>query len=280
MNASPLGASDYDASVHSAATFLYSGNRPVTLVAAKKKSRKRGIWLIAAAIALLFVLVGVGVLYAFTSGFHNSVSVSLPTLPGSISKLGTSTPTASITITPAHTNFDQTYKIFAVTGVPNTSSHQVDARFLSSSATVQSSTIAATGKTNTVGVRATGQIIFDSFVSTAHTFYAGQIYGTANGLTAVLSETFTLAAFGGPSAYNAYISTAGTNGNIPAKSINTTCCGDGLGNYIDIYNSQFSGGVNPQSYTYLQQSDLNNAVAAANQIESAETTSARAAITG
>jgi hypothetical protein len=68
----------------------------------------------------------------------------------------------------------------------------------------------------------------------------------------------------------------GTSGNIPALAINGTCCASG--NYILVKNlSAFSGGQDPQNYTFLQQSDVDGV---ATPVEQQLTSSAQANLKG
>ena len=244
------------------------GTQPNPARGPQKKRKRRGIILIAAIIALLFVLVGGGVLYAM-AGIVRHPAKPKPPAPA----------TASVTITPIQTKLDKTYTIDAVTGTPSASKNQAQARYISASEGWQSKTIAATGHGTTPATSATGQITFNSYVGYPWTFQAGYTMQASNGVTAVLDQTLNIGAYGGPVAVSAYISTAGSSGNIQPYQINTSCCGDGNGGYIYIYNStSFSGGNNGSSYTYISQYDMGNASNAGSQLQAAETSKGQSAV--
>jgi hypothetical protein len=55
----------------------------------------------------------------------------------------------------------------------------------------------------------------------------------------------------------AHVEPAGTAGNLPAGAVNQYCCSEALD--ILAVSSAFTGGQDPQSFTYVQQSDIENA---------------------
>jgi len=245
------------------------GTHPNPARRPQKKRKRRGIILIAAIVALLFVLVAGSVLYAM-AGTARHPAKPKPPAPA----------TANVTITPIQTTLDKTYTIDAVTGTPSASKNQAQARYISASEGWQSKTIAATGHGTTPATRATGMVTFNSYVGYPWTFQAGYPIQASNGVTAVLDQTLNIGSYGGPVAVSAYISSAGSSGNIQPYQINTSCCGDGNGGYIYIYNSiSFSGGSDGSSYTYISQYDMGNASNAGSQLQASETSSGQSAVT-
>jgi serine/threonine protein kinase len=84
-------------------------------------------------------------------------------LPGTLDRLGNIVfgipPAAIVTITPARSDMRNTYTIYGVTGTPDVTRRQVQARLLTSSASPRSKTVQTTA-TRTAGTRATGRSHF------------------------------------------------------------------------------------------------------------------------
>jgi serine/threonine protein kinase len=240
------------------------GTQPNPARGAQKKRKRRGIVLIAATIALLLILVGGGVLYAMMGIIRRPPAKPKPPALA----------TALVTITPTRATVDKTYTIDAITGAPNAAKNQVQARYISASEGWQSKTIAATGQGTTPATKASGDVTFTDNNS-QYGFRVSQGYGlsTGNGLTAIVDQTFDI--YPGQShTVGATISTTGSNGNIPAYSIQF--------NYESLTatnTAPFSGGSNGSSYTYVSQTDMNNAGSAGSQIQAQEESSGQAAVT-
>jgi serine/threonine protein kinase len=215
---------------------------------------------IAAAIALLLVLLGGGILFAI-SGLDRAATSIFPTVL-----------IANISITPSHVNLDQTYAISAVTGTPGIAQQQVSARTLSYSTALQAHMFPTTGQGTKPATEAQGSITFKSNVYRPMNVSANTKIATHNGLIAYPDTSFILRPHATVT-QSAHISTPGPRGNIPEGSINDTCCAGRVTTYND---SAFTGGANVTTYTTVSQSDFNNAVAAVKQMQTAETSSAQA----
>jgi hypothetical protein len=175
----------------------------------------------------------------------------------------TSTPiiasAATVTITPTSQLEENTFTIEAVTGTPN--AQQVQARQLSAKTQTYSKTINATGQGMTAGTHATGTLDIQNFTGNSITLSAGTIYnnnacdiGACPPIHMVLDQTLTIPANSGNRTVRAHVQEAGTIGNITTNGFAYR------DNTLDIFNDvPFTGGTDPQPYTYVQQSDINNA---------------------
>jgi hypothetical protein len=231
---------------------------------AAKGNRGRN-WLIAAGLALLTLLLIFGTIAYAAPGMLSHFAV-----PGVAN-----TSTATVTITPATKTLKNTYVITAVTGKPNASQRQVQARILSTSLS-QSQTVKATGVKQTPGTRATGTLTFYNGSASPFTVAANTLFVTASGVQIVNDIPAANPPSFGTVTVPAHAVNVGTSGNIPALAINGTCCASG--NYIIVKNlTAFSGGQDPQNYTYLQQSDVD---AVAHSLEQRLMASAQANLKG
>ena len=236
----------------------------------QNKRKRRGMALIATIIALLFVLVGGGGLYAMTSITRPPARPKPPALA-----------TANVTITPVQTTLDKTYTIDAVTGTPGASKNQVQARYITASEGSQSKTIAATGSENTSATRATGTLYIQDISGSGESLGAGQGFLDASGKQSVLVISAVTISPGGSVTVEGESGNLGTNGNLSAYYFNYNyCLNSGCSVEIHLENtSALSGGQNASSYTYVSQADMNNAISAANQLQASETSSGQAAVT-
>ena len=182
---------------------------------------------------------------------------------------------AKVAITPMNTDLKNTYVISAVKGSPDVTKHQVAARLLSFITQPQTRTIQVTGLVNTPGTHATGILTLDNYSGSPVTVYAGTVYQNQpcgqTRIGMILNTTITAPASSNPGIGNtppgtasapAYVAQVGTIGNIPATNScvgfascvsNCGCCNQDaiLQNY-----SPFSGGQDPQHYTFVQQQDI------------------------
>jgi hypothetical protein len=226
-------------------------------------------WLIAAGLALLTLLLIFGTIAYAAPGMFSHFAI-----PGVAN-----TSTATVTITPATKTVKNTYVITAITGKPGASQRQVQARILSTSPS-QSQTVKATGVKQTPGARATGSLTFYNGSTSPFTVAANTLFVTGSGIQLVNNVAASIPAANPPSEGSvtvpAHAVNVGTSGNIPALAINATCCVSG--NYILVKNlSAFSGGQDPQNYTFLQQSDVD---AVATPLEQRLMSSAQANLKG
>jgi hypothetical protein len=228
-------------------------------------------WLIGAGLLLLTLLLVFGGIAYAAPGMLSHFSNIVPAGPLSS--------TATVTIVPATKTLKNTYVITAVTGKPDASQRQVQARILSANLS-QSQTVTATGRKQTPGARATGSLTFYNGSTSSFTVAAGTLFTARGGVQVVNDVAASIPAANPPNfgtvTVPAHAVNVGSAGNIPAYAISGTCCAPG--NYITVKNlSAFSGGQDPQNYTFLQQSDID---AVATPLQQRLTASAQANIKG
>ncbi len=178
----------------------------------------------------------------------------------------TSTPiiasAATVTITPTSQLEENTFTIEAVTGTPN--AQQVQARQLSAKTQTHSKTVNATGQGMTAGTHATGTLyIVNLSQNSSINIPAGTAYdnnacdaSSCPAIHMVVDQAVSLPPGGANRTIPGHVQEAGTIGNITSI---------GAFGYVDSGvlsvrpASAFSGGTDPQPYTYVQQSDINNA---------------------
>lgn len=169
---------------------------------------------------------------------------------------------ATVSIIPTSVRFVQSYHISAVVGHPDPSLHQVDARFISSTASPQSEMVHTTGIGRTAGVRAQGELTFYNGLNITQSVPARTLLTTANGIQVVTDVDALI-----PPANPPYLGSVtvpshalnvGKAGNIEANNINQICCSSD--NSITVKNlSPFNGGQDPQIYSFVRQSDIDGA---------------------
>lgn len=168
-------------------------------------------------------------------------------------------PSATVTITPDSQQVKHTYQMTAVLGIPDPAKDQVDARALYATSQTKTETVDATGKGNTPGQRAQGLLTFYNSTTVQQTIAAGTVIFDKNGIALVNENALTLPPFDPAQGIvgrsdSAHTINIGTNQNIPANDLhNTACCS--LGIYVS-NTSDFTGGVDSQNFTYVQQSDI------------------------
>jgi hypothetical protein len=180
---------------------------------------------------------------------------------GNLAHVLTGTPAATVTLVPKTMQIANTYEISAVTGTPGSSQRQVQARKLSYTTTTQNKTVNATGVKQTPAVAATGSLTFYNALSTSQTVSSGTVFNVGNGIQIENTSAANIPAAHAPTEGSVTVSAravaGGSSGNIGALTLNqNSCCGTG----ITVSNtSGFSGGQDPQNYTVVAQSDVNNA---------------------
>ena len=172
------------------------------------------------------------------------------------------TPSAAVTITPASKDLKNNYTIFAVTGNPDSSLRQVQARQLTSTTPAQTKTATATGVGHTPGVQATGIITFYNGASVDQLISAGATFTLAGGVQVATDQTVDVPPASPPSfgiaRAPAHAVSVGTSGNIDVLTINQPCCSS---RSIFAKNlTPFTGGQDPQTFTFVQQSDIDGVV--------------------
>ena len=225
------------------------------------RRRPRSGWqflLIALLVLLLFsLLLCGGIAIAAPATWHSFTSSVSNVLPGA-------SPTATVTITPKSTVSQNMYVITGITsGTPDISKRQVSARLLSFTTQPQSKTVSATGFVNTPGTHATGTLTFVNGSFAPYGVTAGTVFTDAQGVQ-VANDILAYIPAANPNngfgrvTVPAHAITSGSRGNIRAFDFsNMICCANSS---VEVSNTvMFSGGQDPQKYTAVQQSDIDNA---------------------
>jgi VCBS repeat-containing protein len=170
-------------------------------------------------------------------------------------------PSATVTILPDSQQFQRTYQITAVLSVPDPAKNQVDARALYASSPTQTQTVKATGQGHTPGQQSQGVLTFYNFSTNPQTIQAGTVIFDSNGLAVVNDDTITLPGSDPSTGFvsatdSAHSISPGNNQNIAANDFHITPC---CGGTVYVTNTQaFTGGQDAQTYTYVQQSDIDS----------------------
>lgn len=168
-------------------------------------------------------------------------------------------PTATVTIVPDSQQLRHTYQMTAVLGIPDPAKNQVDARALYADSQTQSQTVKASGQGHIAGKQAQGTLTFYNISTSAQTIPAGSVIFAKGGIAVVNNDIITLPALDPSVGQNSATDTAhtvnvGSSQNIAAYAINNQlCCGGSV--YVTNTES-FSGGQDAQTFTYVQQSDI------------------------
>jgi hypothetical protein len=196
-----------------------------------------------------------GRLEAFTNGSDGALWHCWQVSPGGL--WGSSTTpleaaSATVTITPASKDLANTYVITGLTGHPDPTKRQVQARILTYTSPTQMKTANATG--SIPEARATGTLTFLNASSSPETFSSVVLTG-ASGVPLSFNGPITVPAAPPASVtVSGFAVNVGSAGNIPALDINGSCCAPN----IIVKNGAFSGGQDPQPNSVIQQSDINS----------------------
>ncbi|WP_376796791.1 protein kinase [Thermogemmatispora sp.] len=221
-------------------------------------------WLRLGLLSLVVLLVGLAV-----------VAAGLPL------GMGLLLPSATVTIRPTSHALQRTYTLSARLGAQADPARLlVPARLLSSPPQSQTRTVSASGQASTPGTRAQGVLTFYNGKFVQQVVPKGKVITASNGVEVSIDADVAIPPGNPPNfgqiSVSAHAVNPGSSGNIPALSINQFCCSSDQ--TITVKNLQpFTGGQDPQSYTFVQQSDLDNAAAA---LQPALVQSARAALSG
>jgi hypothetical protein len=214
---------------------------------------------------LLTLLLVAGIAFAAPGGIGRLSNV----LPGA-------SPTATITITPLSKDVKDTFVLTAVTGTPDATKRQVQARKLSYTTPSQSNTVPATGQISTKAIQATGVLTFYNGNQVEYTVSAGTVFTDSHGVQVENVGAVFIPAGNPQTGYGHTTASAiavlgGTNGDIKALDFNLfQCCGS---NAVSVTNaSAFTGGQDPQHYTGVSQSDIDGA---ASPLKTSQTQSAQ-----
>jgi len=266
-------------------SFLPSTVLPLTAIPGttlpSRNRKKRRFWLIAAAALCLFLLLGgsaFAALYVTNSSFRHNTTTITSAIRKHLPVVGPPPPppTATITITPVQKSLSYNYNILAV-GSPS-GTRQVSARFLSNATGWQSRTIPATGQGTIPATTASGTVNIANPDPTNDAIISGGTAFTINNYTFIISSDVDV-----PPSSNldvgAQAANSGSSGNIDVGVISGVITWGTIN--LTFYNdTAFTGGQDAQTYTYLQSSDMNAAVAAANQLKASLTASARSSVLG
>ncbi len=216
--------------------------RGYPLASAPRRSRSR--WLIALPIVLALLVIG----YVVYQPLVNLIFV----------------PAATVTITPASKDLSNIYTITAVTGTPDPAQHQVQARLLYATSSELAKTVNASGAGHTPATVATGTLTFYNSSTSPLTIPAGTVFTDSSGVEIVNDRDASIPAGNPPTVAQitvpAHAVNAGASGNIPAFDFNNLpCCANGV--FVQSVGA-FRGGQDQHIYTYVEQSDIDEAASA------------------
>jgi VCBS repeat-containing protein len=232
------------------------------LAAGRRRSGKRRLILIAAAILLVLTLVAGGGAYV------------LPRVFGAQGGATGGATSAKVTITPASKDVSNTYTLSAVTGTPDPSKQQVQARMLSTTTPKQTKTVNATGYENIPGTHAHGTIEVQNYdPSNPLNFSAGDTIAPQGTMpppyygTLMFDASVSLPPDPGGSTSNpptafvpGHVVEIGADGNLPPGSFAGDLYATPNGLYPEVFNpGSFTGGQDPYNGPDVQQSDIDNA---------------------
>jgi len=171
--------------------------------------------------------------------------------------------TANVTITliPVEKQVSSTVTIFAVEGAPR--SDQIHARFLPSFTLTQSKSVLATGHGHQNAQQAQGTITFYNGLFESQTVAAGTILTGADGVQVITDQLAIIPAATPPNLGQATVPAhtvqTGSQGNILAYNINTSCC---LTAVKAVNITAFRGGANERKYPSVTKADISTAAQA------------------
>ena len=168
---------------------------------------------------------------------------------------------ATVTITPASQHLSGTQTIDVVFGAPDPSQHQVAGRLVSSTTPSQEKTVSATGKGHQDATQARGTLVFSNPAQSVPNVTTQEI--SINGIMFETDAPFDLQV-GQSVSVLAHAVNGGASGNVPAHIF------DGIFTVYDQFNiplttvygqnpNAFTGGQEAYDYTYVQQSDIDQA---------------------
>lgn len=168
---------------------------------------------------------------------------------------------ATVTITPDSKVQQQAYQIMAVTTLADSTKHQVQARFLSTTTSSQTKTVAATGNGTYPAHHAVGELTFYNALPQAQTVPKGTVVTDDQGIQVISDQDALVPPAQPPQEGNAVVEAhallASIGGNNFQLSAIHTCCMPG----ISVVNTgAFQGGQDAIAYTYVQQSDIAAAI--------------------
>ncbi len=223
---------------------------------------RRGRLLLLLLLLLLLTAIISGIVYAsinpasFQSTIVQPISHIVPS--------GLQSSPATITVTPDHKEVQDSYVMQAVTTQPNADQLQVAMRSFSESPPAQSKTVTGTGHTQTQPAAARGRLTFINTSLATFTVASGTVISASNGVSVITNQMAIIPAgvlqgtnlSAGSTTVSAHATTAGTAGNLDQGMINKICCS--AANSVLVKNdTAFTGGMDPQNYTFVQLGDVN-----------------------
>ncbi len=175
--------------------------------------------------------------------------------------------TANITITPQQKAWNKTYSLSAVTGKPRDTQHQVQARLITITTPAQAQTVKASGLgiVPGTGVAAGGTLTFDNTALIPLTLPAGTALNNAAGAVGaaqvVLNATVVVPA---ASAIQPHTQASGSVHVVKVGKAGNIAAGQFVARgatWSATNPAAFAGGVDEQTYTFVQQSDIDTAAA-------------------
>jgi hypothetical protein len=233
-----------------------TGGRPTQ---GNRRSGWRILLLSLLGLLVLSILLCGGIALAAPSAWHSFTNGFSHVIPGS-------SPTATVTITPKSQLVHNTYVITGITtGTPDSTKREVQARQLTFTTQPQTKTVSATGFVNTPATFATGTLTFTNGSFAPYGVSANTVFTDAQGVQ-VENDVLAYIPAANPNGgfgrvtVSAHAITGGTRGNIGAFDFNNmVCCAN---NSVLVSNTvAFGGGQDPQKFTAVQQSDIDNAAA-------------------
>ncbi len=196
---------------------------------------------------VLLILFASGLAYAFID-------------PGVLLRSHTRSTLNAITITPDSKEVQDSYVMQAVTNQPNADQLQVSMRNLDVAPDAQSKTVTGTGRGQIAAVTAKGKLTFINGTFAPYTIGSGTVVTAANGVSVVTEQPAAIPAAvpggaNGSISVSAHAVNAGTAGNLDQGSINKICCSAGSSIFVK-NDVAFAGGIDPKSYTFVQQGDV------------------------
>ncbi|GAC1614964.1 MAG: hypothetical protein NVS4B11_01160 [Ktedonobacteraceae bacterium] len=221
------------------------------------------------------LLIALAVLLALTTAVFGGIALSASNLLGPLKNvIPKITAQTTVNIVPDTKTENNSYLISGVQSNPDASKREVSARVVSASSASQSKTVNATGVKQTPATAATGTITFYSAFPSSQRIAITSF--TLNGAkfendVSVVVPGETNPPTEGFVTVNAHAITLGSGGNLANKVFYGSCCATDITAYI----GPFSGGKDPQNYTFVQQGDIQGAI---NALQPALVTQAQGAL--
>lgn len=205
------------------------------------------------------LLAALAILLVLTTAFVSVIAISAPSLLAPLKNVVPKfTAQSTVNIVPDSKTENNNYLISGVTNNPDASKREVSARVVVGTSPAQSKTVNATGVKQTPATAATGTItLLNSFPTSqriAVTTFSVNGASFANNASVLVGGSNPPVE--GTITVSAHAVTLGSKGNLGSKTFYGSCCANGITAYV----GPFSGGQDPQNYTFVQASDIQGAV--------------------